>query len=71
MKKIASLFLRGASVPDPDDQFRAFAPCDLAPRARQELNRMRQECSTGSKPYPGQCDECPGRSHPRCCWNLD
>ena len=55
---------------DPDDTFRAFAPEDLAPRARQELARMRlQVCQ--KKPYPGQCDDCPGRADPMCCWNTE
>lgn len=21
--------------------------------------------------YPGQCDDCPGRSHPLCCWSTE
>lgn len=69
--KILTPFSRGNTNPDPDDQFRAIAPENLAPRARQELARLRMQCAGQTQPYPGQCDDCPGRSHPRCCWNTE
>jgi hypothetical protein len=59
--------LRNNDQPDPDEQFRAFNEEDLAPRARLVLARMRCQ----NKPFDGQCDECPGGSHPRCTRNLD
>lgn len=58
--------------PDPEDTFRTFNEEDLSPRARQELAWMRLQCNPEMpKPYPGQCDDCPGRSHPRCCWYTE
>lgn len=35
---------------------------------------MQPEHATEAEPvatYPGQCDDCPGRSHALCCWNTE
>lgn len=54
--------------PDPEDKFRVVK--GPTPEAQAELAQMRK-ASCQSKPFDGQCDECPGGSHPRCTRNLD
>lgn len=59
MKKIAWLCSGGANTPDPEDQFRAFAPRDLSPRAREELATMREQCAKAGQDKPQPTDKKP------------
>lgn len=33
--------------------------------------RLAKDACKAEPTYPGQCDDCPGRSHPLCCWSTE